>query len=146
MGKRGPLPDSAKRETAAAIGENRAKGREIGYAPGHLDEECVELWSTIVEQAPPGLLTIADRMALEQLVENIAGARRARAVIRAQGEVIQAQNGPARNPACLLLNQYQGALAKGFAELGLTPQARARMGVNGDGESERDGLDDLIGA
>ncbi len=43
--------------------------RELGAAPGHFDDSRCAAWAEIVELAPEGVLTKADRIAIEMLAD-----------------------------------------------------------------------------
>ena len=46
-----------------------------------------------------------------------------------EGWTLEGERGPVKNPLTMVLNQYRSSLQRYKAELGLTPMARARLGL-----------------
>ena len=142
MGKRGPVP--MRRKKAAERAANSDQPVEIGRPPTHLRAEAAQVWREVVEQLPEGILANADVLLLEVLADAVVDYREAQRTVQAEGATIKTASGMHRHPAAVAAQQHRSAMRSCFADLGMSPQARARIGLTLDRE-EADPLDDLIG-
>jgi P27 family predicted phage terminase small subunit len=101
---------------------------EIGEPPDHLTEDQAEMWREVVRSMPIALLTSADRGSLERYAVAYAAFRGATKLINQSGLIIKGRHGnPVKNPAMVALWQASHDMARAGNELGLSPQARARI-------------------
>ena len=135
-----PTKDDRTNALAAAV----TGTGELGDPPAHFGPEAAAAWRHIVSVMPPGILQNADGFAVEALADAIVLYRRARDLIEEEGEAIKTDKGVIRHPAAVALSQHRQAIRAGCIDLGMTPQARAKIGLVAERE-EADPLDDLIG-
>ena len=158
MGRRGPPP----KPTALRIAEGNPAKRPLNTreptpeqkrpsCPSWLDDDGKACWREIVPQLEKmGLLTRIDRQALMNYCDTFARWKRAVDFIRKHGEVIPIKTEDGK--AIKYLQQVpQVAIAKNLLavlrgyqqDFGLTPAARSRLIVPGDGEPDE--LDAFVG-
>lgn len=129
---RPPKPTKVLQLTGATKHDKKryaARGKEpettgpIGAPPEHWKKPSSypkgaleEIWNDIVRQAPPGLLTLSDRMLLEFLCVDIYEGRR----VGSKGAARARENAEKR-----------------LAKLGMDPASRARMAIAGQASDEQ---------
>jgi P27 family predicted phage terminase small subunit len=104
--------------------------------PQHLDEIARQEWDFITAQLDQmGLLSAADKTALELYCQAYARYRRAEAVVAKYGEVIVAPETkyPMVSPYVSVMNRNLDTCRRMLVEFGLTPAARSRMRVQQEG-------------
>ncbi len=103
---------------------------DLWAPPAYMDEEQREQWNYVVDHAPPGLLTGTDREILTTFVNACVEYARAVVEVRAIGQVVKTTDGNAiQNPFLGIMNRQALLMSKFGAELGLSPAARASLGI-----------------
>ena len=143
MGKRGPIGYKGRTQDANTAGEPNGPPA-IGAPPEHLRDEAKAVWRSIVEVLPDSVLAAADALLLEILADATVDYREAQETVRTEGATIATKSGRHRHPAAVAAQQHRQAMRACFGDLGMSPQARARLGMAMERE-EADDLDDLIG-
>ncbi len=126
---------------------------ETPDVPEHIPEEMHQEWLDVVDDLRKRkLLTDAMLGSVESYVMALRNMRLAQKDIEKYGAVIENPKGvPVKNPAVTLHSKAQSTLSRLAAELGLTPAARSRPKMRGDGGggeeggSERQQMEDLFG-
>jgi P27 family predicted phage terminase small subunit len=107
--------------------------RGVPDLPAHLSEEATEVWNLLVaDLRESGVLDKTDALAIEAVAVLVERARQARRALAEEGLFqTTARGGSMLNPA-VKLERDSWSLLKQYAEqLGLTPSARARLGLMG---------------
>jgi P27 family predicted phage terminase small subunit len=84
--------------------------------------------STVADLIARGKVSKPDVTALIDMCVVAARVLECERELSTNGLVIAGVNGPAKNPAATILNQYRGALQRYRSDFGLTPVARVRLG------------------
>lgn len=118
--------------------------------PDHLDEIAREEWESVTTHLQSmGLLSTADRAAIELYCISYSRYRRAVENCQKYGDVILSPNKkvPMISPYATIQNQAFEQCRKLLLEFGLTPAARARMRVRDERKpkSKWDGLLNVVG-
>lgn len=114
--------------------------------PDHLDEIAREEWASVCGHLQSmGLLSSADRTAIELYCISYSRYRRAVENCQKFGDVILGSNKrvPMISPYATIQNQVFEQCRKLLVEFGLTPSARARMRVS-DGKKSSNKWDGLL--
>lgn len=144
MGRRGPAPQPAKLRLLQGAREDRVNRREPiprglpPKCPAGVAREVRAVWDyTVAELAHMGTTFAADRDALICYCEAVVAHRKASTLLAKSEVLIKGIHGnPVRNPA-LQVQRDAAQTIRAFAqEFGLTPSARARIEVKGQGDAE----------
>jgi len=117
---------------------------ELGGPPDNWSAEGRQLWNEIVGTMPPKVLQRADGLTVTLLVDAVIFYRRARKALDEQGETIETSKSVYRNPAAVAVNQHAARIRGLCSDLGMSPTARARIGLVMDVEVDGDDFGDLI--
>jgi P27 family predicted phage terminase small subunit len=122
--------------------------RELPALPDHLSVSQRELWELVVsDMSSSGVLQSTDRFAIEGFVIALDQAREANEIIRVEGLITTGARGVLmKHPAVSIRKEAWNQVLAYALQLGLTPQARARLGllaVTGLEKTKR--LEDSIG-
>lgn len=119
-----------------------ARGRP--ECPARLTEDERELWLSIVESLPFGLLTAADNNTLERMAVAWARWRTCQTDINTRGLFVKVYGCKAMRPNPHLGMQREAAMEmhRASSELGLSPVARTRLTT--DGKVDADPLELLL--
>ncbi|QRY66553.1 phage terminase small subunit P27 family [Ensifer sp. PDNC004] len=125
---------------------------EIPDVPAHIPAGMHQEWLDVVDDLRKRkLLTDAMLGSVEAYVMALHNMRLAQKAIDDFGAVIASPKGvPVKNPAVTLHGKAQSTVSRLAAELGLTPAARSRPKMRGDGGGEAGGgerqqMEDLFG-
>lgn len=125
--------------------------QETPDVPAHIPAEMHQEWLDVVDDLRRRkLLNDAMLGSVESYIMALHNMRLAQKAIEKYGAVIDGPKGPVKNPAVTLHGKAQSTLSRLAAELGLTPAARSRPKMRGDGGGEDDGgerrqMEDLFG-
>lgn len=110
--------------------------RPLGDPPDDLDEAERAAWHEMAEQAPPGVLTAADRTLVEMAARALAEVRNPWAEVydRKKGEVVEFRKG--------FDSRAAGILYRCLAAMGLSPSDRSKVSVP-EKEKPKSGFDEL---
>lgn len=153
MKGRPPKPTETKRKTGnpgkRKLPDNTlTAGRGRPKPPATLTPAAVEIWNELIPQLEEaGTLDRADGIALEVLVTAVAIMRQAAEMLpkgNGTGLVIQQPSGRVAADPHFVVWQQAAGVARQFAEqFGLTPSARARLGMAGVTGRAPDADDDV---
>ena len=102
-----------------------AKGRP--RMPARLNPMARRIWADVEASLPDGVLTRADEGVLERYCVAYARFIDANTKVEATSMLIQTENGPARNPLLVVINNERREMNTAGSELGLSPASRARL-------------------
>lgn len=114
--------------------------------PKGLPKDVHTDWNIVTSDlASRKLLTEASLGVIEVYCTALWQVRECRKIIEEHGTFVKGQNGvPKANPASTMMQKAQETVNRLSAELGLTPSARSRRGLNGDGAAPPDDTAGLI--
>lgn len=149
MGKRGPMPTPTGLKLLSGnpgkrplnLDQAPAK-RALPRCPSWLSREAKAEWRRVApELARLGLLTELDRALLASYCQTFAVWRECDRIVAAHGRTYLSPSGQVRQrPEVGIAQAEQALLRQLAAELGLTPSARARMGIATEQDEEDDPL------
>lgn len=119
--------------------------------PAHLSKHAKDAWRRLAPLlSGMGVLTLADAIALERLCECYSEIRTLQAAIDAYGGPFyetKSESGTMHRPRPELaaLQNADGRLKGYMSEMGLTPSARTRVKVSGEGGNEKDATSRFFG-
>lgn len=121
-------------------------GRDLPDAPPHFQEDEAAIWDIIVICIEP-ILDTADFAAVEGASTMLARARQAKRLVEQEGLVVVNEKGRAvLHPALILERQSLQAFVVFADRLGLSPVARAKLGMQlVKGKAAKEQLEDSIG-
>jgi P27 family predicted phage terminase small subunit len=103
---------------------------DIIEPPGWLLKEAKDYWrQTIVQLIDVGMIDLVDVTALEMLASTYARWRRAVRDVNRRGLIVQGRQGLVLNPAARVERDMASQHLKFAEQFGLTPLARARLGL-----------------
>lgn len=102
---------------------------KIPRAPSHLDKVAQKEWRRMAKELyPTGVMTVADKTALEAYCGEYSKWVLATQQIQKYGMLIKAQSGfPMQSPYLQISNKAQAEMRKWLVELGCTPSSRSRV-------------------
>ncbi len=104
--------------------------------PESIVDEERSIWFRVVGVLPSYRASASDEFAIEVFASAVAQYRRAKGLVKEQGDLIVGAGGaPIKNPAHTVLRDAVSTIDKFGAKLGLSPADRARL-MNGESESE----------
>jgi len=106
----------------------------VGDAPASFNDDQRAIWTRLVEDAPPGLLTGVDRDLLVNYVVTVAARDKALVLFNETGcqvlvRAAEGHTGTVTNPLMRELRRLAESMRMLQGELGFTPSARARVTV-----------------
>jgi P27 family predicted phage terminase small subunit len=109
--------------------------------PEHITGYAAEVWDRVIASMPPGLYGPPDAEALVAYCDAAETLRDAREHLAAEGQVLETNYGPKRNPWGPIAGQARQQIKDIGTRLGLDPIARERMSQpSGPGKSKFSGL------
>ena len=105
-----------------------------------MSREARAEWRRLMKGMVPGLLTPLDRQVMTVACESWARWTRANRVVITQGDVVPGDRGMVKNPAIQIARDAEATMKACWAELGLSPAARARLEMPESDEGDIDGL------
>jgi P27 family predicted phage terminase small subunit len=94
------------------------------------DPDVVEVWDyTIAQLLAMRTVTLADRDALHAYCEQVVQYRRAAAMVRGDGAIIDSRRGPIRHPAVTVMRESAALIKTLGRDFGLSPAARTAIKV-----------------
>lgn len=119
-------------------------GGPLTRAPDYITGYAKYVFRHVIEVMPEDAFRKADRSAVVGFCEAVAVHRMAYESVRDNGFVIYDERGIGKaNPATAALHQAAGRIISFAKQLGLTPKARAGLGVDTLGEEDKDGWSDF---
>lgn len=108
----------------------------VAEPPAHFDEEQAEVWRTVVENSPTGMLKRIDSGVLEVWCAAHVMHRRALIKLQEAGSLmVTTPNGLlVQSPYVPIVNRQALIMMRAAAELGFSPTARPKIGLSGGGE------------
>lgn len=92
------------------------------------DQVAEKMWAHLVHiLTEMRVITEADSQLMEAYCLTYSRIMEDEAAIRVEGNVIETERGPKRNPRAVNLNANRAAQLKMLAEMGLTPSSRTRL-------------------
>lgn len=116
--------------------------KDVPQAPAHLSDDAAEEWEYLAPILHKlRLLTVADLLALERLVECYAEVRKLQQVIDTAGHTFEAVGMAGdviirQRPEVRMLSDADKRLKAYLIEFGLTPAARSKVSAGEDGGGE----------
>lgn len=147
MGARGPAGkptalrqlqgNPGKRPLPKGEARPEVKGR-VPSAPRWLGEEARREWRRIAPLLHrAGLLTEVDVVALGMMCEALAVYHQAKEAMGNEGLIVVSDKGNSyQHPALGILNSARSDILRWAREFGMTPAARSRISLEGDGAGE----------
>lgn len=144
MKGRRPKPVAAK-ELAGNPGKRKLESgprmdTTLPHCPEHLDDEAKAEWRRVARRLrDAGILVHVDHAVLAVYCQAWSRWVKAEGKIAKLGETVELENGYVQQTAWMgIANRAVQTMLKAAAELGMTPSARTRVAVAGDGEEEDD--------
>jgi len=147
MGERGPEP--VPFEILQKRGSHHARGPRVAKAPRPepgipscprwLTKDAKRAWRALIRMlAPMGLATKADRNAMVVYSVLWARWRQAEKAVQEKGQIFEGKEGPKIRPEVKIAAQLAEQLSRMAKEFGLTPSARTRIMIYGNGNSKKE--------
>lgn len=151
MGMRGPRPESAAKRRLKGNPSKRplppegptASGELI--VPSHLSEAAQECMRAIKASMPPETYAAADGFLLGAFATAWDLHRQAAEELRRSELVVEGSRGAVINPLIRVVNTQAQLIASLGDRLGLSPSARASLGVKGGANRPPSKFDGLLG-